>query len=347
MTTFAIRPARVPDLALTWLGKAWRFNRLLTIALIFQMLLIPFILVGMWLDPKTILGAPAWNKPLKFALSGAIYGGTFLWLLTYIRGRHRWVQRWVQLAANATAIALIGEQLLINLQVIRGVPSHFNAGTPLDATIFSIMGVLIFTLSAFNLLLAIGLLIQGLPNPTFAWAIRFGVLAAFAAMMVGALMSGNITAAQQADFAAQGMSSMVGAHSVGVEMGGPGLPFLGWSTVGGDLRVAHFVGLHGMQALPLLAGLLALPASRRRFAAHQRTGFVLLGGVSYLAWTGLLTWQALRGVSVVTLDGPTALAYLALAGFVLVGSLLIIARGNQPAQSSREVIHMPSAGNTP
>jgi hypothetical protein len=277
-------------------------------------------------DPLVITGAPAWIKPLKFAISGGIYGASFLWLLTYIRGRHRWVQ----IAATVTGVALIVETALITLQVIRGTTSHFNVSTPFDAAVFSAMGGFITVLATFALVAGIWLIFQRMDDRAFAWSLRLAILVSFAGMMTGFLMTTQTTPAQ-AEQMATGTMVSAGAHSVGVEDGGPGLPFVGWSTTGGDLRVPHFVGLHALQIIPLVAWGFSRPALRRRLNDRRRTALVVIAGLGYLALLLILTWQALRGQSVVAPDSLTLAAFAGLSIATLGASAVILRRSPQQA----------------
>jgi hypothetical protein len=307
--------------------QAWQFNRLLTFSVIAFVLLIPLPFIGMALDPKVITGVNGWIKPLKFLLSAAIYSATFLWLLTYVKGRRRWVQT----TANVTAVVLLIEIALIVLQVIRGTSSHFNVGTAFDAAVFSIMGTAITILAIMNLVLAVLLLIQRMDDRVFAWSLRLGVLASFVGITVAFFMTAGPTPEQMAALEAGAPMTTVGAHSVGVADGGPGLPFVGWSTEGGDLRVPHFVGLHGMQVIPLLGWWLSRPAQRRRYREGQRLAFVWIGGLSYIGFTLLLTWQALRGQSVIAPDGLTLAGFgmlISAAGLATLAVMLTPARGD-------------------
>jgi hypothetical protein len=97
---------------------------------------------------------------------------------------------------------------------------------------------------------------------------------------------------------------------VGGPDGGPGLPLIGWSAAHGDLRVAHFVGLHALQVLPLLAWVLA---RRTGLDARTRARLVRVAGSAYAALVALLAWQALRGQALVHPDAQTLLALAALA----------------------------------
>ena len=302
--------------------RAWAFNRLLTFTIIALALLIPLPLIGMVVDPKVITGVNGWIKPLKFLISIVIYCATFLWLLTYVKGRRRWVQT----AANVTALMLLVEIALITMQVVRNTTSHFNAATPFDAAVFSAMGTAITTLAIMNLLLAILLIIQRMDDRVFAWGLRLGVIASFVGIAVAFLMTAGPTPEQLAALEAGEPVASIGAHSVGVADGGPGLPLVGWSTTGGDLRVAHFVGLHGMQVVPLLGWWLSRPAMRRRYRDGQRLAFVWIGGLSYMALTGLLTWQALRGQSVVAPDALTLAAFGILFGVAGLTTLAVSMR---------------------
>jgi hypothetical protein len=134
-------------------------------------------------------------------------------------------------------------------------------------------------------------------------------------MGVAFLMTSMPSPVQLAERQATGEFSHFGAHSVGVEDGGPGLPLVGWSTTGGDLRIPHFVGLHAMQILPLAGWWLTRRSSRQRWGEGQRRWLIWLTGLGYLGLIVLLTWQALRGQSIIAPDGLTLTA---LAGLVIV-----------------------------
>ena len=302
------------------LRRAWAFNWPLTLTVLINLALVPIVVAAMLVDPKVITGVNGWIKPFKFTVSAAVYAATFLWLLTLVQGRRRWVQA----AANVTAFALMVEIVLIIMQVVRGTASHFNISTPFDAAVFTTMGVLITLVAIFNLMVGIWLVFQRMPDPVLAWSVRLGVLVSFVGMLVGYIMTSGPTAAQLAAAEAGLPLTIVGAHNVGVADGGPGLPLLGWSTIGGDLRIGHFVGLHAMQVLPMLGFVLTRAWATRRWSLRQRTQLVWLGGAAYLGVTMLVTWQALRGQSIVAPDMVTlgAVVTAALAGSALLWAIL-------------------------
>ncbi|MFN8469758.1 MAG: hypothetical protein U0X20_29650 [Caldilineaceae bacterium] len=302
------------------LRRAWAFNWPLTLTVLINLALVPIVVVAMLVDPKVITGVNGWIKPFKFTVSAAVYAATFLWLLTLVQGRRRWVQA----AANVTAFALMVEIVLIIMQVVRGTTSHFNIGTPLDAAVFTTMGALITLVAIFDLMVGIWLIFQRMPDPVLAWSVRLGVLLSFMGMLVGYIMTSGPNAAQLAAAQAGLPLTVVGAHSVGVADGGPGLPLLGWSTIGGDLRIGHFVGLHAMQVLPLLGFVLTRAWATRRWSLRQRTQLIWLAGAGYLGATVLVTWQALRGQSLIAPDAVTlgALGLGLAAGVVLTLAIL-------------------------
>jgi hypothetical protein len=324
MATVSLSSGRASLRSSRLLRRAWAFNWPLTLTVLINLALVPIVVVAMLADPKVITGVNGWIKPFKFIVSAAVYAATFLWLLTLVQGRRRWVQA----AANVTAFALMVEIVLIIMQVVRGTTSHFNIGTPFDAAVFTTMGALITLVAVFNLMVGTWLLFQRMPDSVLAWSVRFGVLISFVGMLVGYIMTSGPTAAQLAAAQAGLPLTIVGAHSVGVADGGPGLPLLGWSTIGGDLRIGHFVGLHAMQMLPLLGFALTRAWATRRWSRRQRTQLVWLGGAAYLSAVVVVTWQALRGQSIVTPDIVTLGTVLAAAaaGGALLWPILLRSR---------------------
>lgn len=276
---------RLADQIRGGVADVWRAEPLLTwTGLILLAALVPS-LAGLWLDSRIIAGAPAWLKPAKFAASTGVYALTLAWVLTHLSD---W-PRTRQIVGRTTAIVMLLEVAIIDVQAWRGTTSHFNIGTVLDGALFSIMGfgILVQTLAS----VAVGLALwrQPFADRALGWALRLGMAITIAGASVGGLMT-QPTDAQLADVQATGRIATAGAHTVGGPDGGPGLPGTGWSTQYGDLRVPHFVGLHAIQVLPLLAYWF------RRREQQTRVRLTLASGAAYAAVFGALLAQALQGI---------------------------------------------------
>jgi hypothetical protein len=304
-------------------GTLWRSDRPLTAVGLIMLGALAASLAGVWLDPTMISGARAWVKPAKFAASIAIYSLTLAWIFTYLP---EWTKT-RRIVGWTAAVVLLLELIIIDVQAWRGTTSHFNIATPLDMVLFSVMGAAIVLQTLTSVAVAVALWRQQFADQALGWALRFGMTLTIVGAFSGGLMT-RPTAAQLEEAALTQRMAVAGAHTVGAPDGGAGLPGTGWSREAGDLRVAHFVGLHAVQVLPLVTVLL-----RRRVASTtRRTRLTTVGASSYAALFGILLWQALRGQSIV---GPDAITLIVLATWALAsGAAAWVAAGRLPRASS-------------
>jgi len=270
--------------------RLWEAEPLLARTGALLLAVFPLFLAGLWLDPRTITGAPAWMKPAKFAISTALYTFTLAWVFLSLR---EW-PRLRRLVGRVTAVVMVGEVALIALQAARGKASHFNVETPLDAAIFGIMGTAIGIQTLAAAAVAVALWRQPFADRARGWALRLGLTLTVLGASTGGLMT-RPTAAQLEAARATHSMPRAGSHTVGATDGGPGLPGVGWSTRHGDVRVPHFMGLHALQALPLLAWLL------RGRTERTRVLLTLAGAALYALTFTLLLVQALSGRPLVAL----------------------------------------------
>lgn len=232
--------------------------------------LVPATVVAALVDDRTLDGAGVWTKPLKFETSLAIYAATLALMMplagsAFARSRAaRWI---VGIMVSGSAIELFW----IILQAARGERSHFNDQSTIGQVMYGVMGVF-----------AVAFVLVPIPLARSAWRERTGGLRAgiVAAVALNLLLGGVVGA----------WLSTMKSHFIGGDgTDASGLPILGWSTTGGDLRIAHFVGLHAMQAM-LAMGLLT---ARWRPATGARLVLLTAGAWSILA--GWLAWAALHG----------------------------------------------------
>lgn len=261
-----------------FLSEIYRRNRVLAVVGWLHVAALVVLLIVAPFDTRTVMGINPWIKPLKFLVSITIYVWTLAWFLDYLSS----YRRTVRLISWGTGLVFVGEMACIITQAARGMTSHFNVKTNFDGMIFGVMGLLIFINTT---LVLVTLLLFARPTarlaPAYLWGIRLGLLLFFLSSLEGMTMISNM------------------AHTVGEPDGGPGLPVVNWSTRAGDLRVAHFLGFHALQLLPLAGHWLS-----RRWgdtARRRQVTYVFALAFVYTLFTALLFWQAMRGRPLINL----------------------------------------------
>ena len=225
-------------------------------------------------DERTLSGVSVWTKPFKFALSLAVYFGTLLWFAPilpsgYLQSAKGRALTWVPIGCA------VFEMAYIILQAGLGQHSHFNVATPFHALMYSLMGGGAVMLVTICLWMGVAILKTHGSRDPFVLAVALGLIVTF---VLGGGYGGYLSSQ---------MSHWVG----GTASDAQGLTLVKWSRDGGDLRVAHFFGMHAMQLLPMLATL--IPTTFSRFKAN-----LLVIGLT-TAYATLTTWtfvQAVKGV---------------------------------------------------
>jgi len=297
----------------------WSGSRWLTVAGCVMLVDIAASVAGLALDPAEIGGAPAWMKPLKFGVSTSLFCFTVAWMLSRMERTHRFGA----VLGGFLAGALTMEIALIDMQAARHTASHFNYATAFDAAVFAAMGLGIVVVFLSTGLLVSASFVERFSDAGLGWAIRLGLSLALVGMGVGPLMTMPTPEQLAAQHGKPGRMPHMGAHTVGAPDGGPGMPVTGWSADHGDLRIAHFIGLHGMQVLLLVWWL-----AGRGFGWSGGTRPVVAAALSVAGIFAVVLWQALRGLPLFRPDGAVGAGYAAwAAATLLVGIWAVHATG--------------------
>src|SRR6185437_1160786 len=226
------------------------------------LLSVPVFAALSYVDPGTAQFANPWFKPIKFAISFA----TFVWTVSLFLERLRLPARLIHLVRQTMTASIVVEMLCLAVQASRSA----NAATASGLADWVIQQMTTAMVSV-NTAILVGLLagfcgkrgIIKMADDAMVLAIRLSIVIFLAGNAVGGYMLAR------------------GSHTVGAADGGPGLPFLNWSTIAGDLRIAHFIAIHAIQIVPLFAYLLwqmtPRPAfKQRRLAVYAVAALVAL-----------------------------------------------------------------------
>ncbi len=228
--------------------------------------------IALLIDERTLMGINVWIKPLKFSISGGIYILTLGYLITL----YPFSLKKKNSINNIVSWTLLLEIVIIFYQAARGTQSHYNMSSAFDGILFALMGILIGINVFIMVLFAIETVrLQLKTTKPIQYAILIGWIFIVFASWIGGQMISQMS------------------HNVGVADGGAGLPLVNWSTVGGDLRVAHFFGLHSIQMIPLFAFFIN---KKWHISNKKQFLFITLFSSIYLICIAYTFYQAKQGI---------------------------------------------------
>ena len=194
-----------------------------------------------------------WIKPIKFSMSFSTFASTVSVLLLTLQ-----IPRWqLTLARRTIATSVALEILSLGAQAWR--TAHMLAGhSIMDSFLAQMTNSMVMVNTAIMCWMLVLFCADRVRNEIVDWPMVSAIRFSFVIFLAGNAIGGYMLAR--------------GSHTVGAGDRGPGLPFVNWSTIGGDLRIAHFIAIHAIQIIPLFAYILSqmapMPAVKhRRMAA--------------------------------------------------------------------------------
>ena len=264
----------------------------LWIGFYFSFLFLLVSILGLIIDDRILQYVPIWLKPFKFSVSSVIFIGSILYFLKYISN-----QKFIYLTNKIVSYGLMIELLIIFFQAYRGKMSHFNNQTFEDFILFQIM--------------AITIVCVWLGFGVYAWKLfkstEYGNDLVFKGIQVGAIITfltmpfaftmpqPSKTQLQEIIKNKSQIGLVVGSHTVDEKDPSQTYPLTGWAKTGGDLRIAHFLGLHALQILPILAFLL----NGINFTISNKKRILSTTGFFYLLLVVVVLVQALKGIPII------------------------------------------------
>jgi hypothetical protein len=214
------------------------------------------------LSSTQVYNVSAWYKPFKFAFSTFLYSWAMAWNCWYLPDFNIQFFNW-------SVIILLGFEIIyIAIQANRGQLSHFNLTTPIYSALYSAMAIAASLVAIYTGYVGILFFTNHFPElpEYYLWAIRLGIFIFVIFSFEGFVMGSKLT------------------HTIGGPDGGPGLPLLNWSTRFGDPRIAHFIGMHALQVLPILS-----------FYIFKNTRATIIFSIFYALLAIFTLFQALKG----------------------------------------------------